>query len=148
MLDHHGGHVGDDPRHAAIRRWTARRDGTVAIRGELARPSEQGDGVEARIVLSSAGELLKTIAEPKATLETKLDSISVKAGDTIDFIVSCRGNNHADSFNWMIVISGEGIAADSNTQFAGPLPARPNPLTPWEQYAHVLLQTNEFVFVD
>jgi hypothetical protein len=148
MLDHDGGHVGDDPRHAAIRRWTARRDGTVAIRGELARPSEQGDGVEARIVLSSAGELLRTIAEPKATLETKLNSISVKAGDTVDFIVSCRGNNHADSFKWMIVISGEGIAADSNTQFAGPLPARPNPLTPWEQYAHVLLQTNEFVFVD
>ena len=37
---------------------------------------------------------------------------------------------------------------DAATEFAGPQKRPAVPLTPWEKYAQVLLQSNEFVFVD
>jgi hypothetical protein len=64
-----------------------------------------------------------------------------------------------DSFSWQVVITKESAAEavagddsgatwDSQAQFAGPAPAPQDPLSPWEKYAQVLLQSNEFAFVD
>jgi hypothetical protein len=148
MLNRDGGHVGNDAQHAAIRRWTAPKDVTVSIRGTLSRSAEPGDGVEGIVVSSRDGELLRVIAEPKGNVETPLEKVELKAGDTLDFIVSLRVENNSDSFSWPVVIKGEAGEWDSRAQFAGPTPSRPPPLTAWEKYAQVLLETNEFVFVD
>jgi len=148
LLNREGGHAGNDPQHAAIRRWTAPRDAVVAIIGSAARPAETGDGIEARIVSNRAGELLKAVIEPKAALEIKLSRVEVKAGDTVDFVAACRENQIADSFSWALTIRIECGEWDSQKEFAGPPPPRAAPLTPWEKYAQVLLQTNEFVFID
>src|SRR5204862_7064592 len=40
MLNATGGHPGNDPQHAAIRRWTTPRDGAIAINGTLKHESE------------------------------------------------------------------------------------------------------------
>jgi mono/diheme cytochrome c family protein len=148
LLNREGGHVGNDPQHAAIRRWTAPRDAVLSVIGKVERPAEAGDGIEARIVSSQAGELLKVMLDPKGAAETKLDGVQVKAGDTLDFIASCRANENSDGFNWMVTLRTDGGEWDSRKEFAGPPPPRSNPLTPWEKYAQVLLQANEFVFVD
>jgi hypothetical protein len=74
--------------------------------------------------------------------------VEVKAGDTIDFIVDCHGTDTSDSFRWHPVIGSENGTWDAKAQFAGPPPAGPAPLKPWEQFAQVLLETNEFAFVD
>jgi cytochrome c553 len=145
LLNDQGGHTGSDAQHATIRRWTAPRDTVVAITGTLARPSEAGDGVEAWIVSSRAGEILHTIAEPKTTAPTNVEHVEVKAGDTLDFIVSCRADNNSDSFQWAPVMRGDGVEWSTQSQFPKPLPPT---LTPWEKLAQVLLSTNEFVFVD
>ena len=147
-LNAENGHPGRDAAHGAIRRWNAPRDGVVSISGLLERPSEGGDGVTGRIISSRAGELLKVDAHPRQNVETKLARVEVKAGDTIDFIVEPRGNDVSDSFRWHPVIGGDDGTWDSKAQFAGPPPPRPPSLTPWEQYAQVLLETNEFAFVD
>ena len=77
-----------------------------------------------------------------------MTGIEVSKGDVIDFVVDGRNDAEADDFTWAPILK----ASDekSNTwsaaaDFKGP-PARP--LTRWEQYAQVLLQTNEFAFVD
>ncbi len=143
-----GGHAGRDAAHGAIRRWTAPRDGVVSISGILERPSEGGDGVLGRIVSSRSGELLKMEAAPKQSIPMKVARVEVKAGETIDFIVDPRGTDNSDGFRWNPVIGSDGGSWDAKAQFAGPPPPRPAPLKPWEQYAHVLLETNEFAFVD
>lgn len=148
LLNRDGGHVGNDNQHAAIRRWTAPRDLTISISGALSRPSEPGDGVDATIFSSRTGELLRLTVPPKGTAETKLDRIDVKTGDTIDFLVTCRENNNSDSFVWRIAIDSNNGGWDSQAQYSGPPRQRPAPLTAWEKYAQVLLQTNEFMFVD
>jgi hypothetical protein len=148
MLNRDGGHAGNDAQHAAIRRWTAPRDMTISVTGTLSRPAETGDGVEGLIVSSRGGELLRVIAEPKGNVGTKLEKIDLKSGDTLDFIVSLRAENNSDSFTWPVAIKAEMGEWDSRAQFAGPTPPKPPPLTPWEKFAQVLLETNEFLFVD
>jgi hypothetical protein len=70
----------------------------------------------------------------------------VKKGDTIDFIVDGRNDPESDDFSWAPKITSEDKKSWSATaDFRGPQPER---LNAWEQYAQVLLQTNEFAFVD
>jgi hypothetical protein len=111
------------------------------------RPSDKGDGIVAQVVSSRSGQLFKNNVAPAATVEMKLENIQVKKGDTIDFIVDLGGDLNSDSFLWHPIIRGSS-EWDSKAQFAGPPAARPAELTAWEQYAQVLLETNEFVFVD
>jgi hypothetical protein len=159
LLTAQGGHAGNDPAHAVVRRWTAPRDGQVTLGGTLAHGSANGDGVRGRIVSSRTGELASLTVHNKSA-QTQLDGLDVKAGDTIDFIVDCRSSVTSDSFTWPLTLRmknlPEGIAGgedstewNSVTDFAGPATKAPAaPLTPWEKYAQILLQTNEFVFVD
>lgn len=142
------GHTGRDAQHNTIRRWTAPKDGVISITGALKRPSKDGDGVLGRIVSSRSGELWKADVAPTVSVEPKLEKVEVKAGDTIDFLVDCKGTDNSDSFNWAPVIRGDIGEWSAKGQFAGPPPALPPQLKPWEQYAQVLLQTNEFVFID
>jgi len=144
-----GGHPGTDNQHAVIRRWIAPTDATVEISGTVKRPSDQGDGVLARIVSSRSGQLGEFIANPAGSIETPVKKLEVKKGDTIDFLVECRGTDTSDSFEWVPIIHGiSGGEWSAEGGFAGPVTGRPEPLSPWEKYAQVLLASNEFVFVD
>jgi hypothetical protein len=158
LLTPQGGHAGNDAAHAVVRRWTAPRDGAITINGTLTHGSANGDGVRGRIVSSRTGELVSLTVQNKSA-QTQLDSVEVKAGETIDFVVDCRGSVTSDSFTWPVTVKQhkipEGIAGgqdtaewDAQKDFAGPSPKPSAPLTPWEKYAQVLLETNEFVFVD
>ena len=153
-----GGHAGNDLQHAAIRRWTAPHDGVVSVSGTLAHEHKEGDGIRGRIVSSRAGSLGSwTLHNDKA--ETKIESLEVKRGDTIDFVVDFNANLNNDDFKWVPVIkskeqptgasSGE-YAGEWNAKkdFSGPPEPPPKPLSAWEKYAQVLLLSNEFMFVD
>jgi hypothetical protein len=159
LLTPQGGHAGNDLAHAVVRRWTAPRDGAIAVSGTLAHTSANGDGVRGRVVSSRIGELASLTVHNKSA-QTQLETLDVKAGETLDFIVDCRASVTSDSFTWPVIVKmknlPEGIAGgedtlewNSVTDFAGPQTAAPmTPLSPWEKYAQILLETNEFVFID
>jgi mono/diheme cytochrome c family protein len=147
-----GGHPGADAKHAAIRRWTAPRDGVVSVRGTIGHGhvGDGGDGVEARIVSSRAGSLGVWVAE-RAKVATVLDNVAVRKGETLDFVASPRANHNFDSFTWapVITLAGDAKAVwDAGAQFSGPGQPAGTALTAWERYAQALLMTNEFTFVD
>jgi hypothetical protein len=148
-LTSEGGHAGSDHQHNTVRRWVAPIDGTVSISAPVTRPSDRGDGIFVRVVSSRAGELFKSDVLPTKTVDVQLDKVEVKKGDTIDFLVDLRENLDSDSFTWHPIIRGSGSGGwDAAAQFAGPPPPPEPELKPWEQYSQVLLETNEFVFVD
>jgi hypothetical protein len=82
--------------------------------------------------------------------------VKVEAGDILDFVVEPRESAAYDSFKWSTRIrlleadianllrSEWSAAAD----FGGPGAGTVEPLDAWERYAHVLLQSNELVFLD
>jgi len=157
LLSPLGGHPGNDNAHASIRRWIAPRDGTITISGKLAHPSKDGNGILGRIVASGSGEKgWWTIHGGE--IDTKADKFEVKAGETVDFLVDPRGDPAFDSYTWAPVVKmveskikpGPEDASEwnSTTDFKGPEGKKPTRLTAWEKYVQVLLESNEFVFVD
>ena len=143
-----GGHPGNDAQHAAIRRWTAPQDATVAVSGTGNHPNEQGDGVELSVISNRSGELGKWVAF-HGEAATKIEKVVVKKGDTLDFLASPRTGAAFDSFSWNVSIANADgkISWDSESGFRGPV-APLSPLSAWERYVQVLLMTNEFFFVD
>jgi hypothetical protein len=142
-----GGMPGEDLQHAVIRRWVSPKEGKISIEGTLSHKtsaSDDGDGVRARIVSSSLGELATWMVRG-IEAETKISSIAVKAGDTIDFIVDGRSDTENDTFTWAPTIHLGDQKWSAASDFHGPTP---KPLTAWQRYAQVLLETNEFAFVD
>ncbi len=142
-----GGHTGGDANHAAVRRWTAQHDGVITIDGTLAHSESRGDGVHGQIVSSRTGVLGTWVAH-NAKVATHVDAIEVHRGDTIDFTVDCRSGDGFDSFTWSPTLRESGSLATSwhsQEDFHGPSAGL---LSPWEEYAQVLLLTNEFMFVD
>ena len=158
QLTAQGGHAGNDLQHAAIRRWVAPRDAVVSIAGTLQHEHKEGDGIRGRIISSRTGPLGSwTLHNDKA--ETKVESVEIASGDTIDFVVDFNANLNSDDFKWSPVIkskdqpagaSSGDYAAEWNAKkdFSGPPEQPPKPLSPWEKYAQVLLLSNEFMFVD
>ena len=152
-LNASGGHPGRDVQHAAIRRWVSPIDGVIQISGTVAHEEKQGDGIRARIISSRSGELASwNVFHMKAA--TNIENIEVKKGDAIDFLVDCKANDGFDSFGWAPVIKAADPAIAGNDGparwsaadgFSGPVAAH---LDSWVKYAQVLLESNEFVFVD
>jgi hypothetical protein len=147
LLSAQGGHAGNDAAHAVVRRWTAPEAGVVSISGSLVHDAKGGDGVRGRIVTGRGGERASWVAE-HSSAETLLKGLAVEAGETIDFVVDCRGDVNSDSFRWAPVVAMGGREWPAESGFAGPQPPPPAPLSAWEKLAHVLLCSNEFLFLD
>jgi len=124
LLNANGGHTGNPPDFAAIRRWTAPRPGMISISGTLGHGSANGDGVRGRIVSSRHGLAGAWIAHNNQTV-TLAEPFKVEAGDTIDFVTDCRGDVNADSFSWTVEITlsladGSPAIWNSKEGFLGP----------------------------
>jgi len=147
MVDATGGYPGEDLRHAAIRRWTAPQDGVVSIDGAVRLLFDadvyQGS-IRVRIVSSRAGAVCSKIVGP-GQVRADVERLEIRRGDTIDFIADCLDYVAYDRFGWAPVIRLGEQTWSAEADFAGPVETPPGP---WEKYAQVLLETNEFVFVD
>jgi len=150
QLTAEGGHAGNDLDHAAIRRWIAPKDGAISIGGTVEHAEQAGDGVTARIVSSHHGELgLWNLHNAKA--DVNIERVEVRRGDSIDFVVDLHNGLNSDMFKWAPVLkSHESDPPEwsAKKDFSGPPIPPPPPLSPWEKYAQVLLQANEFFFID
>ncbi|MBL8816124.1 MAG: PSD1 domain-containing protein [Planctomyces sp.] len=150
MLNRNGGHPGNDLLHAAIRRWTTDTACRVRISGEVGHSKPEGDGVRARIFHRQRNTLVDVVAQ-NANQQTAVNEQTLAPGDTIDFVVDCRGDANHDSFQWkieIVALLSDGTERTWNSeQDFGRVQTQPL-LDPWAQLAQTLILTNEFVFVD
>ena len=149
-----GGHPGDES-HAVIRRWVSPVDSTISMVGELHHYSAMGDGIRAYIVSSRHGILWSSDLQDGMVL-TEFQDSPIQKGDTVDLMVSSKGESAEDAYRWhpRLYLSAPDAAMypkqDWLTRFdyVGPPKEAPEPLDAWAQYAQVLLMSNEFIFVD
>jgi hypothetical protein len=142
-----GGMPGDDLQHAVIRRWISPVSGAVSFSGLLTHKlgdRAMGDGVRVRVVHSRKGKLLEEVVKDRKA-EVALGDVAVEPGDTLDFIVDCRAEAENDNFTWEPEVRLNTQSWKAAEGFEGPDPVA---LDIWEKYAQVLLETNEFAFVD
>lgn len=154
QLTAEGGHPGNDPRHAVVRRWTAPTAGSYALISMLVHEPKAGDGIRAFVSQGSRG-LLQSATVHSRSERLDLDSLTLDQGDTLDFIVDIGGGLNNDQFLWaprLILQSSTGSGGDAmgmtwdaKEDFTGVGISR---LTPWQQLVQVLLLTNEFLFID
>ncbi len=142
-----GGHPDQTKTRAAVRRWTAPRAGSIAIRGNLKHTTDQGDGVDLFVALntSQVGQVYHA-QNNEQTIE--LNEIAVQANDTIDLVVDSGATISHDSFEMRARIRYADESMErfiSDKEFAGPPPA---PLTKLGQLVQALLASNEFTFID
>ncbi|MCP4172614.1 MAG: DUF1553 domain-containing protein [Fuerstiella sp.] len=145
-----GGHPGNTRQQACVRRWTAPRDMTVNITSELTHEPAAGDGIRAFVLASGHRELHAARAHQN-TIELNTDAVNVKAGDVIDFIVDIDRILNNDQFLWKISIADNNGPDRKHSHWNAQADFARNTvekLSAWEQLAHVLLCTNEFMFVD
>jgi hypothetical protein len=160
-----GGSPGDGLENAVSRRWIAPRDMTVRVtsvlvqqRNQYAQRFQWTNGVRGSLVASRGGLIgqwlidgpakgSKIVEMDESKAVANVESIRLKAGDTLDFVVDSRGDPEQDSFTWKIKIQdAQGADAwDSEQDFKGP---QVRPLTSRARAAQVLLMSNEFAFVD
>ena len=143
-----GGRPGGDEERIVIRRWNAMNGGVVLVSGRISLADPKGPGIHVRILSSRLGQLAEWNLD-RGSVKTSLEEVNVKAGDSLDFVVESLGQPQRQAFEWPLTIS----AADGSRQwsaaaeFGGPDKFR-RPMSPWVKYAQVLMESNEFVFVD
>jgi hypothetical protein len=125
ILNAGGGHPGNNPNFAAIRRWVVRNDGVLTITGTLQHGGDKGNGVRGRIVSSRSG-LAGGWNAYNSQASTDVANLTVQAGDTIDFITDGVGDVGYDSFNWKVQLKlqrdGKDVGEwDSTSGFHGPI---------------------------
>ncbi len=125
QLTAQGGHAGNDLQHAAIRRWTAPRKATLAIRSTATHEVAAGDGIRCWVVSSRRG-VLKSATVHNTQVELGIDPVEVEAGDTIDFVVDFREGLNSDQYLWAPKIREPGSDSHPGTRPATS-PARRSP---------------------
>ncbi|MCB1235064.1 MAG: DUF1553 domain-containing protein, partial [Verrucomicrobiae bacterium] len=143
-------HPGYTDKECSIYRWTAPRDLTIRVSGPVERAAVgKGTGLGLRVAVSGQGIVLKTtLPATEKQKAVTVDKLTVKAGDTVDFVADpLENNNSFDSYNWRPEIADLGGSRDrwsQTAQFSGPADF----MNEWEAYAQALLGTNDFLFVD
>ena len=137
------GHPGDDNKHAVVRRWIAPSNCVVRISGTLSHEGKEGDGIRAYVLVGSNPAIASwTLRTQKA--ETVIEDVSVRGGESIDFVVACGKDSSNDTFKWAPRVG----SWDAKANFAGPSEPPLKPLNAWAAFAQVLLFSNEFMFID
>jgi mono/diheme cytochrome c family protein len=146
LVNADGGHPAREA--GAVKRFTAPRDMVVTLSGRVHRKAEVGNGLVARILSSRKGQIAEWVIEPKGAVGSPVSSLELKAGEIVDFVVESRGDENSDVFEWRTILTAsDGSVFSAKDQFRGPQPEH-KPLSRWAKFAHVLLQSNEFAFVD
>ena len=157
FLDATGGRPGNE--RAVVRRFTAPEDGLYLFKGRvnLRLNSERGDGISIHIISSRQGELGEYAARDKEE-RIRIEKIEVQQGEQIDFVVAAKNDNRFDNYHWPIEVWKVAVKENGGLDGLNAWPSEPaftssiarwtGPQTPWEQYAHALLISNEFMFVD
>lgn len=153
--------AGRDERHTAILRFTPSTGAGLYLFKSQIKPNTNtriGDGFDIYVATGQGGLQKHFPFKGGPGMEIRAENIELAEGDHIDMIVHARDSNMYDEFAMAPVVwhvertENGGLKGLSNWQgvddFERSLPHWVTPLNAWEQYAQVLLISNEFMFVD
>ncbi len=143
-------HPGHTSKESFIYQWEAPADMTVSISGLAQRASvNKGNGVRLKIANSRREVLKDIVLKPsQSKIPMAIKTAKLLKGDRLFFIVEPHENDSSfDSVRWspqVQDISGEWPKWGLAESFSGPA----TPATAWSAYAHALMNTNRFLFIE
>ncbi len=146
-LSPNGGHPGTDKTHAILR-WITPADGRYKISTNVRLPSPASDGITVSFATQQGHNLRAWRIDPGKSIHAKVQSLLLKAGEALYFIVEPGKTNNHDSFIWnpsvRDIASGKTWLASTGFDATRGTSSR----SLWAQYAQALLASNEFSFLD
>lgn len=143
-------HPGNTSSECAVYQWRAPADLRIGIEGVVERAAVgNGNGVIVKIAVMNQGTIVNFVLDENTkSMRARVPEVHVKQGDVVSFIVDARDNNTShDSVSWnprIIDLDKNYPTWDMAESFSGPA----QPATAWSAYAHALLNTNRFLFVE
>ncbi len=143
-------HSGYTAKESAIYEWRAPEDLRVSVGGELLRPNVgKGNGVRVKVATTAGGVIFDQVLDAsKDKLPVNLPEVRLAKNECLYFIVDPHENNSSyDSVKWnpqITDLDGRWPRWGMAESFSGPA----TPASTWGAYAHALLNTNRFLFID
>ena len=143
-------HPGHTARESLIYEWRAPDDLVVAVSGEIFRPNVgKGNGIRVKVATTKDGVLYDQILVPaKEKMAVNLAEVKIAKNECLYFIVDPHEKDSSfDSVRWnpqITDLGGHWPRWGMAESYSGPA----TPSSTWGAYAHALLNTNRFLFID
>jgi hypothetical protein len=147
-----GGTLSQNQTLKSIRQWTSPRNGAFTVSGSAGTKGKPGDLVQ--LLIYKNGTIQNRIALNQ-TSEIPFNLIlTLSVNDRLEFSVSHETNFNKD-YTLAVKISEvkdvdslTPVNWDSRADYKGPLKKSDRELNSWERYTHILILSNEMVFIN
>jgi hypothetical protein len=143
-------HPGHTSRESLIYEWRAPDDLVVAVSGEIFRSNVgKGNGVRVKVATTKDGVIYDQVLVPaKEKMAVNLAEVKIAKNECLYFIVDPHEKDSSfDSVRWnpqITDLGGRWPRWGMAESYSGPA----TPSSTWGAYAHALLNTNRFLFID
>lgn len=150
-----GGTLSSNPNIQVVRQWISPRNGSISVETTF---SIKGGGQKQKssgtIVLYKNGSPIKSLSSNGSEVKISISDLNAMVGDKFEFTVSNQTGLNKD-FSLQVKInevkdvnSLTPISWNSQLDYKGPILKSDRELNSWERYAHILILSNEMVFIN
>lgn len=135
-----------------VRQWVSPRNGTFSVAGSVGVKGKVGESVS--LIVYKNGVFQNKVSVNPATESTFNLNFSLGVNDKLEFVMSNEANINKD-YTLAVKVSEvkdadslTPVTWDSKVDFKGPIRKSDKELNSWERYTHILILSNEMVFVN
>ena len=134
-----------------VRQWISPRSGTFSVSGNIGYKSKAGESVQLSVYKN--GTLHSKFISTSADVPFNL-SYTLNLNDKLEFMVSGESNFNKDYTLAIKILEVKDVNSltpvswDSKLDFKGPIKKSDRELNSWERYTHILILSNEMVFIN
>lgn len=147
-----GGTLSKNPSIKSVRQWVSPRNGTFSVSGTVGSKSRPGETVH--LTVYKNGTVQNKVSVNSSTEIPFNLTADLNVNDKLEFVMSNDSNVNKD-YTLSIKVSEvkdanslTPVVWDSKIDFKGPIRRTDRELNSWERYTHILILSNEMVFVN
>jgi len=148
-----GGTLSQNPSLKSIRQWTSPRNGTFSISGSAGTSKSKPTDV-LNLTIYKNGVSQNRISLNQSTEIPFNLTLSLSVNDKLEFAMSQETNFNKDYTLTVRISEIKDVDSltpvnwDSRVDYRGPLKKSDRELNSWERYTHILILSNEMVFIN
>lgn len=146
-----GGTLSKNSSIKTVRQWISPRSGTFSVSGNIGYKGKSGESIQLSVYKN--GTLQSKFVSSQ--LDTPFNfNYTLNLNDKLEFMVSGESNFNKDYTLAIKILEVKDVnsltpvAWDSKLDFKGPIKKSDRELNSWERYTHILILSNEMVFIN
>lgn len=147
-----GGTLSKNPSIKSVRQWISPRNGSFTVSGSVGAKGRVGES--SQLLVYKNGVFQNKVSINPTTEVPFNFNVTLAVNDKLEFVMSNETNINKD-YTLAVKVSEvkdadslTPVTWDSKLDFKGPLKKSDRELNSWERYTHILILSNEMVFVN